>query len=435
MPFLKWHLYRRVDSEVDQRTLESFVETFFTSRAYETGFQLVSGEDHLNAPQGTKLQEYISWAAALPEREPPSWLALPANSEQLLAIQDGQALLARLRKMRSVSDDEETVSTGTATTPAATGLAKSPTATRAGMQPSWMRTLQQTCESLMAILPASFDANAVAAKDGTEGPLSRFFARETSLGKKLLQTIRGDLQDLLDVCAGKQKQTNRLRELVDTITKGKKRQHNPPRPVINRMSTGAVPAAWHKYEIDNGMSLNAFVANFAARLAQLERIGSAKAGGQDNAIWLGGLFRPSGWITASRQQAAHEQGVSLEALQLQLDIGGNVEIDINGSYAMKGKATQHNSLAGNCADSSVLELFLQGATWTDAGLAVNDGSRVPVAKGSLKWLPKTQDQAFGYACPVYLNADRVTVLFTAALPSKESTDTLTQRGVCLLANA
>ena len=111
---------RRVDSEVDQRLLESFVDSLFTAKAYETGFPLVQadldGGGVLHAPEGTKLQDYLKWCRLLPEREvrrcysnstdvgeadeghcilqPPSWLSLPPNSEQLLAITEGIATLA-----------------------------------------------------------------------------------------------------------------------------------------------------------------------------------------------------------------------------------------------------------------------------------------------------------------------------------------------------
>jgi dynein heavy chain 1 len=95
------------------------------------------------------------------------------------------------------------------------------------MQAAWMKSLQQTCDSLNVILPTSLSASGLSGQDATKAadPLSRFFSREVSLGRKLLQTIRGDLQDLLDVCQGRQKQTNRLRELIDTITKGEFDQH------------------------------------------------------------------------------------------------------------------------------------------------------------------------------------------------------------------
>lgn len=64
---------RRIDSEVDQRLLDSFVNALFTPQAYETGFALVPPTTHeglpLYAPEGTQIQDYLDWCHKLPERE------------------------------------------------------------------------------------------------------------------------------------------------------------------------------------------------------------------------------------------------------------------------------------------------------------------------------------------------------------------------------
>lgn len=71
--------------------------------------------------------------------------------------------------------------------------------------------------------------------------------------------------------------------------------------------------------------------DLAKRLSQLSKLARSEL---SDPVWLGGLFRPTGWITASRQKAAHQQGVSLETLQLHLDIG---EVDINGGFSIVGE--------------------------------------------------------------------------------------------------
>lgn len=53
------------------------------------------------------------------------------------------------------------------------------------------------------------------------------------------------------------------------------------------------------------------------RLAQLERISN---GTQTTGVWLGGLFQPEAYITATRQTVAHAKGWSLEQLVLELDV-------------------------------------------------------------------------------------------------------------------
>ena len=52
-------------------------------------------------------------------------------------------------------------------------------------------------------------------------PLYRLFFREGSIGSKLLSQVRKDLADVVKVCEGALKQTNHLRTLMSSLTKGK----------------------------------------------------------------------------------------------------------------------------------------------------------------------------------------------------------------------
>jgi dynein heavy chain 1 len=51
-------------------------------------------------------------------------------------------------------------------------------------------------------------------------PLYRLFFREGSIGRKLLDQVRRDLADVVKVCDGELKQTNHLRSLMSSLTKG-----------------------------------------------------------------------------------------------------------------------------------------------------------------------------------------------------------------------
>lgn len=53
-----------------------------------------------------------------------------------------------------------------------------------------------------------------------QDPLYRLFYREGSIGKKLLDQVRKDLADVIKVCQGELKQTNHLRTLMSSLTKG-----------------------------------------------------------------------------------------------------------------------------------------------------------------------------------------------------------------------
>ena len=67
------------------------------------------------------------------------------------------------------------------------------------------------------------------------------------------------------------------------------------------------------------MSVSEWIPNLARRLTQLDHIS-----GLDNLnnidVWLGGLFYPEAYVTATRQAVAHKKKWSLETLHLQLDL-------------------------------------------------------------------------------------------------------------------
>lgn len=69
------------------------------------------------------------------------------------------------------------------------------------------------------------------------------------------------------------------------------------------------------------MSVAEWVPNLARRLAQLDQVASLEGGNLTNVeVWLGGLFFPEAYVTATRQAVAHRKRWSLETLQLRIDI-------------------------------------------------------------------------------------------------------------------
>ena len=82
---------------------------------------------------------------------------------------------------------------------------------------------------------------------------------------------------------------------------------------------GTIPDHWRRYKVNHTMAVSGWIADFSRRLAQLDHIASL-----DNLtnveVWLGGLFFPEAYITATRQAVAHRKKWSLETLNLRLDI-------------------------------------------------------------------------------------------------------------------
>ncbi|TFK76697.1 dynein heavy chain protein 1 [Pluteus cervinus] len=374
----------RVDSDFDQRILDSFVDGLFTPAAYNIDFNLVpsiTGDKALVVPEGTKIEHFLSWVQGLPDREPPSWLSLPPTAERVIAVAQGNELLGKLRKMRMLADDDE----DTATT--------SSSKTQSAAQPAWMRTLLERCNEWLALLPAKFATLARPTGDNQD-PLSRLFAREGDIGRRLLDQVRKDLADVGKVCQGELKQTNHLRTLMSSLTKG------------------TIPNHWRRYKVNKVMAVSGWIANFARRLAQLDNIASLDSL-NNLEVWLGGLFFPEAYITATRQAVAHKKKWSLETLCLRLDIE---RVNDPGAFIVDG-------------------LVLEGAAWATDKLVLNDGETVRLNASQIRWV-QTEDapREILVNLPVYLNNDRSDVLFTVDLPfDGTAAASVAMRAVCLTA--
>lgn len=134
--------------------------------------------------------------------------------------------MGKLRKMRTLADDDDDEAAASNTSKAG-----------ASQQPAWMRSLLHHCQEWLAGLPGvnirSFSSRSGAhfnqsqalktlqkSSGDNQDPLFRFFAREGSVGRKLLVQVRRDLSDVIKVCEGSLKQTNHLRNLMSHLTKG-----------------------------------------------------------------------------------------------------------------------------------------------------------------------------------------------------------------------
>ncbi|WVN87983.1 uncharacterized protein L203_103180 [Cryptococcus depauperatus CBS 7841] len=372
----------RVDSDFDQRVVDAFVDKIFTSRAYDPDFKLVEledGGDGLTVPDGTQMNQFIDWAQKLPEREPPAWLSLPITAEGVVAAAEGDAMMIKLRKMKTTEDEEDD---------------NSPIVGIVTGRPAWMTALKGHAEEWLSTLPKTLSSQH--GISSAPSPLVRFFARETSIGLRLLERIRHDLSDLIEVCIGNLKQTNELRSLMSDLNKG------------------TVPPHWRKFKMPRGMAVNQYIGNLAARLSQLEYLASVETE-SERGVWLGGLFQPEAYITATRQTVAHDRGWSLEQLVLGLDVA---------------KTGDSNSF-------TIQDLTLQGASWESDHLRLNDGRSISLPSSQITWKRHSHAQMTSGVTvvniPVYLNSDRSDLLFSVDLETDEEGDVVAQRGVCLTA--
>lgn len=118
----------------------------------------------------------------------------------------------------------------------------------------------------------------------------------------MLAYIREDLKDLLACSRGEKKQDNRIRALIAALTKG------------------VVPQTWLRYTVPVSVTAVEWMKDFNERIKQLSRF-SESQNLREECVWLGGLFAPEAYITATRQLIAQNNGWSLEQLNMHVSVG------------------------------------------------------------------------------------------------------------------
>ena len=132
----------KIDDEADHAVLDAFVARVFCPEAYDVGHLLVGardarvvevdddddddesdddnesedggagaklGRDQLAVPSGTTIDDFAAWVHALPEREPPTWLGLPADAEKMLLVGRGREMVEKLGRVLELLREGEAV--------------------------------------------------------------------------------------------------------------------------------------------------------------------------------------------------------------------------------------------------------------------------------------------------------------------------------------
>ena len=113
----------KIDNTGDFKLLSDLVSSFMTPAAFELDHKLVEcpprkeaevytdGDGSLVVPEGNEMQEFMEWVNHLPEREPPTYLGLPANAEKLLLVEHGEKTIENLRRITRILDESEQLAT------------------------------------------------------------------------------------------------------------------------------------------------------------------------------------------------------------------------------------------------------------------------------------------------------------------------------------
>lgn len=110
----------KIDNEDDFKQLSDLVDQTFVPSAFEQDHKLVKagpdgGDDSLVVPEGNEMRDFMAWVNNLPEREPPTYLGLPANAEKLLLVGYGKQTIRSMVKITEILDESEQLSAEDAT--------------------------------------------------------------------------------------------------------------------------------------------------------------------------------------------------------------------------------------------------------------------------------------------------------------------------------
>lgn len=182
-----------------------------------------------------------------------------------------------------------------------------------------MKTILSLAQTWSRTLPADL-VQMKRSAENIKDPLFRCFAREVKLGAGILAGIKRDLADLIDICKGTKKQTNYHRLLVSDLVRG------------------IIPKSWNKYIVPKTCTVNQWFADFIQRVHQLSQVAKLPAKELKTfRVWLGGLFLPEAYVTATRQYVAQTNSWPLEELVLDVDVlTGSEKMDSEDIFYVTG---------------------------------------------------------------------------------------------------
>uniref|UniRef100_A0AAQ4PH56 Cytoplasmic dynein 1 heavy chain 1 n=1 Tax=Gasterosteus aculeatus aculeatus TaxID=481459 RepID=A0AAQ4PH56_GASAC len=387
----------RIDNEFDQRLLNTFMDRIFTKRSFDSEFKLalkVDGHKDIKMPDGIRREEFMHWVEMLPDTQTPSWLGLPSNAEKVLLTTQGTDMMGKMLKMQTLEDEDDL---------AYETEIKERTSSASDAQPAWMRTLHTTACNWLQLMPQTVNP-LKRTVENIKDPLFRFFEREVKMGGKMLQEVRQDLADVVQVCEGKKKQTNDLRTLISDLVKG------------------ILPRGWCRYTVPAAMTVIQWVADFSERIKQLQQISQGAASGgakelKNIHVCLGSLFVPEAYITATRQYVAQANSWSLEELCLEVNV------------------TTAQGAALDACSFGIKGLTLQGAVCGNNKLSLSTSISTELPLTQLRWIKQSNAESrHMVTLPVYLNFTRSDLIFTVDfdIATKEDPHSFYERGVAVL---
>ena len=383
----------RVDNVYDQRVLDIFLESIFVKEAYDVDFPLVKGSDGstlLSLPEGRTRADFMAWVAGLPDTTDLEWLGLSGAAELGRLKVRGGNIMGKIMILGGGGGRKEDES----------GRGRASSVVEkvemcSGVVKDWIADLKDNQNELGK---GGWASNSGADWDS----LQRCIAREILVGVEFLDEVMKDLGEVFIYCMGGKKLTQRVKMLVDSI------------------SSGVTPKGWTElFEGGGNIVAEKWVDNFKMRIEQLKSFVEGGGRGLEKMnFWVGGLFHPGSFVTATRQFIARKGNWSIDELDLVLVVGGKRGGEV----------------------FNVVGLGMEGGKLSDDGKEIEVSNNVidKLSTCGFEWVVSGKGKDVGgMSLPVYLsNADREKIVVSVKfLGGGERVDFWLQRGLALSFNA
>ncbi|KII67376.1 Cytoplasmic dynein 1 heavy chain 1 [Thelohanellus kitauei] len=380
----------------DSKILNTIVNEIFDAKSFESDYPLVKRngiKSEIFVPESLQYEDYIEWIKNLPNKQSTSWLKLPANAEKILLKCQLDLLVSKYLKVIELSS--------------ATSFGQAESLDSAKSKK--IQLCQNFAEYWLATLPTKTEEFKFSFDDPVSEPVYRFLEREFQSGKRLLEIIRSNLDQLVLYSHGKIKVNND----IDTI--------------IQNIKLSKIPKHWLVYIIPPGLSLNSWLQDFASRLDHLKKIAQilskqSECSLQMYAILVGKFFLPEAFTTAIRQSASRQFKIPLEQLTLEISIS---DVKSESEKIDKTKFT----IGG---------LEIHGCRMIDSKLELSEDLYTDLPNFQIRWinsLAEQKQQSEKIKIPVYLDVSRKNMLFDLEFDMDPRQKNLFyQHGVAVFAN-
>jgi hypothetical protein len=184
------------------------------------------------------------------------------------------------------------------------------------------------------------------------------------------------------VCTGSSKPNNFSRNLLKQLL------HCHASDILTASNSLVIPSHWHTEMMncgsglpgDSGATINKWMADLVERFTRLSSYYAGKRSPTSPYVyWLGGMFAPEAFVTATRQQLAQTNKWNLEDMELYLELN-------SGAGGSSGAGTEHFQLEGLTLECAVTATTARGATMLECSPSGSrDVMKCSLAQCTLRW--------------------------------------------------